>query len=225
MQPDTLFYDTLTVFPELSLGASTSAFANLTGIKELVRNLNVNSNFTLRFQEGNSSSYNVTKGSRIDWAPMIGLDGTLRKWPVNFDARHGQSKEVNGSYDKNGSLISQTIIKRHGQDINFSYSLESNSRLAEIRLFSWVIPVRGRTTIGARFTNEVREETVEKKDQQGEMKEDDPLTEWTIHFSPHIEYVFTDNVKGRAEYAIGKVKRDEEVNKTNRFALIAEIFF
>jgi len=225
LQPDTLFYDTLTVFPELSLGASTSAFANLTGIKELVRNLNVNSNFTLRFQEGNSSSYNVTKGSRIDWAPMIGLDGTLRKWPVNFDARHGQSKEVNGSYDKNGSLISQTIIKRHGQDINFSYSLESNSRLAEIRLFSWVIPVRGRTTIGARFTNEVREETVEKKDQQGEMKEDDPLTEWTIHFSPHIEYVFTDNVKGRAEYAIGKVKRDEEVNKTNRFALIAEIFF
>jgi hypothetical protein len=156
---------------------------------------------------------------------MIGLDGTLRKWPVNFDARHGQSKEVNGSYDENGSLISQTTYKRYGQDINFSYSLENNSRLAELRLFSWVIPVRGRTTIGARFTNEKSKETVEKKNDQGEMTEEEPVTESTIHFSPHIEYVFTDNVKGRAEYTIGKVKRHEEVNKTNRFALIAEIFF
>ncbi|MDO5576359.1 MAG: hypothetical protein Q4F84_04715, partial [Fibrobacter sp.] len=199
LKPDTTFYDTLTVFPELSLGLSTPVLGSIQLFKDILSNLTTKSSFTLRIQEGNSSSYQRSKGTRFDWAPLIGFDGTLKKWPINFDLSHGQSKEVNSAFNNDGTVSSKTTYSSHVEEINFSYSLESNSKLAEIRLFSWVIPVRGRTTIGGSFTNQSSRETVARRGENGDMVEEDPVTESTIHFSPHVEYVFTDNINGRAE--------------------------
>jgi hypothetical protein len=103
-------------------------------------------------------------------------------------------------------------------DIDINYQIEQSSRLSEIRLLTWVIPVKGRTTVGLKGNIGKKVELT---------KADTTAFETNFYFTPHLTYIFTDNVTGRAEYTYGerKVQGDDKKIIDNRFHLIAEIQF
>ena len=84
-------------------------------------------------------------------------------------------------------------------------------------MLTWTIPVKGRTTIGINGSYDDRKESV---------REQPTVDELNYSITPHLTYIFTDNVTGTAEYSYGKRKQsDGKENTDNKFNLIVEIRF
>ncbi len=210
--PDTNFYDTTTTFPDFSLGLRTSSLIKLPLVKDFLNSLEFNSSLNLKRICGNKNDIDPDTTKEFSMSPLVGIQGVIKKWPINFSYRSRISRSK--SYDKE-RVSSQ--IKSGGHELDISYRIERNSRLSEINLLRWKIPVRGKTTMGLTGYRDVRT----TQENNGLSKKN----EVSYSIKPYLSYIFTDNITGNFEYTHGNVKIDEQETKTRKMALIVNIQF
>lgn len=211
--PDTSFYDTSITFPDFSLGLRTSSLVKLPLVKDFLQSLDLSSNLNLKRICGNKNGIDPDTTKEFSMSPLVGIQGVIKKWPINFSYRSRISRSK--SYDK--KLVS-TQISSGGHELDISYRVERNSRLSEINLLRWKIPVRGKTTMGLTGSRDVK---VERQNNGQSIRD-----EVSYSIKPYLSYIFTDNITGNFEYTHGKEKvGDGQETKTRRLALIVNIHF
>ena len=214
--PDSSRSDTTVIYPDFSISASTPLLNKLELVKTLVTGLNLNSSFTYR-QSDRLTSAQIAGSSRsikFDLLPLLSVAGTLKKWPVRFDYRHNFSREKTMELDENaqpGELNKNATM--HQNEFTLNYDIERNSRLSEIKLLTWTIPVKGRTSIGMTLNQRSEKDEVAKNESS------------TFEIIPKLSYVFTDNVNGRVEFTYRRNVIRGKTNTTLDFSIIVRISF
>lgn len=208
-KPDSTFIDTTYSFPEISVNTNTPAFMKVGVISDFFTSFSANSAFSYKkMMHIRAASRDTT--IRIDLAPLIAISALVKKWPINLNYSHSYSKE-----DSKQKLISSYTVT-NGDELKISYEIEKNSRLSEIRVLNWTIPVKGKTTVG--FTG-YRKGTYTKYNDG----HDD--TNITLSINPFLTYIFTDNVTGTLQYSWAQDKKNTATDKNSSFELIVDIRF
>lgn len=212
--PDSTKMDTAIVFPDFSLGSRTSALMKIGFINDALQSLNLSSSFGYRKSRRNTGVLGNNTDFRFDFSPLLSVTGSMKKLPISFTYNFSHSR----AHTLDSAEIKTHRSELQNHDIDINYQIEQSSRLSEIRLLTWVIPVKGRTTVGLKGNIGKKVELT---------KADTTAFETNFYFTPHLTYIFTDNVTGRAEYTYGerKVQGDDKKIIDNRFHLIAEIQF
>jgi hypothetical protein len=194
------------------LGLRTSSLIKLPLIKDFLSSLEFNSNLNLKRICGNKNDIDPDTTKEFSMSPLVGIQGVIKKWPINFSYRSRISRSK--VYDK--KMVSNQISSG-GHELDISYRIERNSRLSEINLLRWKIPVRGKTTMGLTGNREVRTEL----SNDGQSK----TNEVSYSIKPYLSYIFTDNITGSFEYTHGNEKTGEHETKKRELALIVSIQF
>ena len=218
VRPDTTFYDTTWTYPNLSISAQSHILNKIGFITKYVQVGNLSSNLSLQRVEESSStlggtdttSGGTTSTSTIDLSPLVGIDGTLKKWPITFKYQHTlhlQNTESN---------TNPQSVSRNGDNVDVSYAIPNSSGLATLKIFKWTIPVRGHTSMGMTFERD--ESTTEVS---GSVTNDVS----NLSIMPHLSYTFTDNITGTMQYNYLRATLNGVITTTNTASLIAEIKF
>jgi hypothetical protein len=138
------------------------------------------------------------------------VNGTVRKWPVTFNYQHSLNK------DRQEAGGNATMTTRDGDNLDLNYEIQKTAGASTIKLFKWQVPVRGRTSMGMRFSRDHSTTTT-----AGSKTSDVS----NLSLTPHLSYIFTDNVTGTLEYVYSKVTNAGSTTTMNTASLIAEIKF
>lgn len=230
---DTAYFDKSRTYPKFQIGANTPALMKIKLIKQYFSSMTCNSSYNFERIANWSSAPKFSDAVRHTLHPLISVSGQIAKTPVSITYSCDKSSEHQrmGTGSQDSLINSETTDKKVDHTFTINYEIQKNSRLSEIKLFSWTIPVSGKTTVS--FKGNVSNEVAKKKegentDKTGEdAKQDDwEPTEDQLSFalSPKITYVFTDNVNGEASYEFGQQRRMKSDKKvTNKFAIILNI--
>jgi hypothetical protein len=223
VRPDTTFYDTTWTYPDLSITAQSHILDKVRLITKYVQVGNLSSNLSLKRAEESSSTLGgttdsagvtatggTTTTSTIDLSPLVGIDGTLKKWPITFKYQHTLHLQTTESN------TSPQSASRSGDNFDVSYTIPSSSGLATLKIFKWTIPVRGHTSMGMTFERD--ESTTEVS---GSVTNDVS----NLSILPHLSYTFTDNITGTLQYNYLRATLNGVITTTNTASLIAEIKF
>lgn len=216
LYPDSTRNDTTVTFPDASVSFSTQLLNKIDLVKQALQSLNLNSSFTYReTNRWTSAQVNGSNRSvKLDLMPLFSLSGTLKRWPVRIDYRHNYSKEINTKLSEKGEVSdTNKLATRHADEISVDYEIKRSSKLTEIKLLTWTIPIKGRTTIGLKFERSAQKEKVNDVDDK------------SFSLIPKISYIFTDNVTGRFEFTIRQQDKGGKKTNSTDFALIVKINF
>ena len=214
--PDSSRSDTTITFPDFSVSLSTQILNKIELIKNNIQGMNLSSSFTYRetnrytaVQIGGSS-----RSIKYDLLPLLSVSGTLKKWPIRFDFRHNFSTEQSMALTeehKEDKMNKDATM--HSNEFTLNYDIERNSKLSEIKLLNWTIPIKGRTTIGMTMNQRSEKDKV--------------LVSETKSFEmiPKLQYVFTDNVNGRVEFTYRRNEVRGKTTNTVDFSVIVRISF
>ena len=220
-QPDTAFIDTTVVFPEVRVSANTDLFAKLSFVKAHLSRLGFNS--SLNYKNSRKELRESIDTTRtIEFQPLIGFEGRFIKWPtLSANYRYGVNSTVTASGERGtGLLTSRQEINRNSHTLTAAYEITNTSKLQEIKLFGWVIPIQGKTNVGLAVNRE-------KSVRITQVTDGDPNTETNtdLNYSPFLDYRFTDNIKGQFRYIGTHRNHDGAKTMQQRIALTAEVVF
>ncbi|HEX2955535.1 MAG TPA: hypothetical protein VHO70_01815, partial [Chitinispirillaceae bacterium] len=226
---DTTYFDKGRTYPKFQIGANTPALMKIKLIKQYFSSMRCNTSYNFERTASWSSVPKYSDATRHTMRPLISITGDIAKTPISINYSCDKSSELQrmGEYD---TLInSQTKDDKLDHSFSINYEIQKNSRLSEIKLFSWTIPVSGKTTISLK--GNISKEIAKKKAGTATVDSSSSDDGWqktedqkTFSISPKITYVFTDNINGEASYEIGQQKRMESDKKTtNKFAIILNI--
>jgi cell surface protein SprA len=224
-QPDTTFIDTTVVLPELRASANTEILGNLSFVKRHLTRLGATSAASYKRTRKETRDRTDTT-STFEFQPLLSLDGRFQRWPtLSANYRYGRSNSrtvTGGKGEEESGTISTRRSARNSHTATAAYELTGGiGGLQEIRIRQWVLPVQGRTTMGLGVNWETTVTRVHKIGDEDEERE----RESTFNYLPFLEYRFTDNIRGRAEY-LGSHKNSDGRRTTNqRFGLTAEVVF
>ncbi len=221
-QPDSTYIDTTVVFPDIRVSANSSAFDKLPFIKKNTSRFNVTS--SMNFKEGRKEFKDRSESSwTLDFAPLIGIEGTVKKWPITFSYRHNNSKAINVSNSKgeNSGLISTDTTVRTTNSFTLGYEIPANSRFREIKLFNWVIPVQGKTRMGLNINSD----NTKRISQLGENDPAEDPPNSSLTYSPFVTYKFTDNVDSEFKYTGSHTSNNGKEDKEQNFSIIITVVF
>jgi cell surface protein SprA len=225
-QPDTAFIDTTIVLPEIRASANTDLLMKLSFIKKHLTRLALTSSGSYRNmrRETNDRS-DVT--TALELQPLISLDGRFVRWPtLSTSYRYGRSatNTVSGIKDALGRTIgirSTENSVKNTHTLSAAYEFATTTRLQELKLWRWVIPIQGKTNVGLAVNHE---KTVTTTHRVGNV-EDEIEEQGEFSYSPFIDYRFTDNIRGQARYAGTHKNQDGRRINQHRFALSVEVVF
>jgi hypothetical protein len=197
--------------PEFGFSAHSSVLDKIKVINKYFDGMGLSSTFSLKqSRTHSSSSADQTYNTTYDYAPLISLDGSLKKWPIKFNYQHTMNQDTKTSGEN------ATITSRSGDNMDINYEIPQSTGTSTIKIFKWKIPIKGRTTMGMRISID-HSTTVVGKDTSSNVS--------NFSVGPHIGYVFTDNVTGTLEYTGSQAKQNGQTTTSNIVALIAEIKF
>jgi len=211
VRPDSTYYDTVRSFPEFRVGAQSSMLNKVKLINRHVQGIGLSSSFAIKRNAGsNSASGGTTVGTTYELSPLVSVNGTVRKWPVTFNYQRSLNK------DERKAGGNATTTSRDGDNLDLNYEVQKTAGATTIKLFKWQVPVRGKTSMGMRFSRDHSTTTT-----AGQNTSDVS----NLSLTPHLSYIFTDNVTGTMEYTYSKATNNGSSTTMNTAALIAEIKF
>jgi hypothetical protein len=211
VHPDTAYYDTVKSFPEFRVGAQSSVLNKVKLVSRHVQGVSLSSSFAIKKNAGSSSaSGGTTVGTTYELSPLVSVNGTIKKWPVTFNYQ----RSLNRDERKAGG--NATTTSRNGDNLDLNYEIQKTTGATTIKIFKWQVPVRGKTSMGMRFSRDHSTTTT-----AGQNTSDVS----NLSLTPHLSYIFTDNVTGTMEYTYSKATNMGSTTTMNTAALIAEIKF
>jgi hypothetical protein len=209
-RPDTLFSDNTWSFPDFRIGLQSSVLDKIALLKRYVQGVNLSSSYSIRRNSNTSSAAGTMTNTTYELSPLVSVSGTVKKWPISFSYQHTVGK------DKRESHGNATTTAHDGDNMDMSYEIQKTTGLSTIKLFKWSIPVRGRASMGMRFSRD-HQKTVTAGANTSDVS--------NLSLTPHLSYIFTDNVTGTLEYTGSRITDNGATTSTNTMALIAEIKF
>jgi hypothetical protein len=218
---DTAFYDSSRTYPKFQIGANTPALIKIKLIKQYFSSMTFNTSYNFERIANWSSVPKFTDAVRHTFRPLISISGQIAKTPVSINYSCDKSSEHQrmGTGRVDSLINSQTKDSKVDHTFTINYEIQKNSRLSEIKLFSWTIPVSGKTTVS--FKGNFSKELAKKS--EGKAQSDTTANLKSFALSPKITYVFTDNINGEGSYEIGRKKNMGNTTITNKFAIIINI--
>lgn len=218
---DTSSRDTTQTFPDLTIGARTGMLNKLPFVMTNFQSLQCNSNFNMNKKSQNtitSSQTNNMKSTAMNFSPLVGLDGTLKKWPVKVNYVHNLSVKT----DENSGNQNVTSTLTNDDKVGAQYEIQkANFGKEDIKFLFWKIPVKGRIVTGldvTRSSTDVKMGTSVDNLAQTSANS-------TLSISPNASYDFTDNITGATKYEYSQKKGDSQTLTSNIFSLSVEIRF
>jgi opacity protein-like surface antigen len=185
-----------------------------------VQGLQVSSSATYQKKvhvSGTASAMDWTRSEALKFSPVVGLDGTLKKWPVNANVSWNWGwKTDSSSSSKN---YSETVDNSY--KFGLKYEISKSGGISELKVLLWTLPIKGRLVTGA----EGEIGTSVTKTGTGGSEHTESARSTTMSLTPHASYDFTDNITGQLSYT-GTQKKDLSQTTTSHiFSLSVEIRF
>jgi hypothetical protein len=220
------FIDTVYTFPQVEVGLTSGMLQRITLIKNAMTSLRLNSTFVYARRTKISSPLSadaqaqVAEEQEYGLNPLISLNGTVKKWPIDISYRHTFKYLPRYSWSRpaNDETATREVTSNHGNNWTLAYKARA-SKLTEIKILRWKIPIKGELNIGMEATH-----THDKT--QGTLGTLNDLT--SIEVSPHVSYYFTNNVLGKAEFLYRQTndrRKSEEKETETAFSLTVRIDF
>ncbi|MBN1575683.1 MAG: hypothetical protein JW913_03975, partial [Chitinispirillaceae bacterium] len=213
--PDSTRNDTTITFPDFSAGFSTQMLNKVGFIKDNLQGVAFNSSFTWRRSDHfTSQTGGSSRSDKFDLTPLASVSGTIKRWPIRFDYRHNYSREINTILSETGeSADTNRNATMHSDELTVNYEIERSSKLSEIKLLMWTIPIKGRTTVGLKLSRSNEKEVEANSNNK------------SFSLIPNLSYIFTDNVSGRIDYTFRQEEHGGQKTTTNQLICILKISF
>jgi hypothetical protein len=220
VRPDTTSKDTTFTFPDFSVTTRSGLLNKLPFISEQVQGLQLSNTFNYSKKKrvsGAKQDMDKSTSSVIGLAPVIGIDGTLKKWPVNFNL------SWNSNFKTDTSTRSQMYTETFDNNFKFGakYEVSKYGGISELKILSWKIPVKGRFVAGAEA--EYGNSVTKSSTSGGPRNETAKST--ILSLTPHASYDFTDNITGQLSYSASKKTDKSQTTTSHIFSLSVEIRF
>jgi hypothetical protein len=117
-------------------------------IKQYFSSMRCNTSYNFEKSRTWSSVPKYSDAVRHTMHPLISISGELAKAPVtiNYSCDKSNERQRLGSTDT--AITSETTDEKLDHTFSINYQIQKNSRLSELKLFLWTIPVSGKTTVG-----------------------------------------------------------------------------
>jgi len=233
VRPDTTRWDTVVVYPDISLNASTGFFNNLPLVQKHMSDLSVRSNFSYRKTKRLSSQQPVFYERQLSFRPLIRAEGRLRVRPI----RLSYSVDLDRSTD---NTFTQLVEQQQGEDqrqerwgrdykqshqASVSYEVRHDGKEEKpLNLLFAKIPIEGKIVYEL-FANYDISKVYKEKDSEAALRTDPQQQQSTFSFSPQVRYDFTRNITGTGRYTFERTNDNTVTRTTNRVSVIVEVRF
>jgi Motility related/secretion protein len=220
---DTTKLDSTRVFPDFSVNARSGLLNKISLVNRNVQSVQMTSGFNYllsRHISGTTSDFDDLKSTTFGFNPVIGLDGTLKKWPVSINYAWTYSDKTDSS--SRSKNITQTTSQDHKVGVRYEINKASAGK-DEFKFLFWTIPIKGRIETGLEGdlgTNVAQSKPTDNS--TGYVKTTDATT---ISLTPHASYDFTDNITGEAKYMYSDKKDISQTVTSHIFSLSVMIRF
>jgi predicted porin len=153
----------------------------------------------------------------IKFSPAVGLDGTLKQWPVNANVSWGWGWKT----DSSSSSKNYTETVDNDFKLGVKYEISKSGGVSELKIFMWTLPIKGRVVTGA----EAEYGTSVTKTGTGGAEHTESANSTIMSLTPHASYDFTDNITGQFSYTGSKKKDLSQTTTSHIFSLSVEIRF
>jgi hypothetical protein len=220
VRPDTSVKEETVTFPDFSCSATSGILNKISFLNQQVEGLQLSCSYNwlerLRIS-GKNSDLEYTSSWSHRFSPLVGVMGTLKKWPVNLNYNFGAGwKNESSKTSKNETKSSDFSHK-----IDIKYEISKSGGISELKIFMWTLPVKGRLVTGAET-----EYTINNTTTTTATTGNPTSTEATSYMlTPHATYDFTDNITGQLSYTFTNKKAISQTTTSHIFQLSVEIRF
>ena len=228
--PDPTKIDSTRVLPDFSASARTGLLNKLSIVNKNLTSVQVSSGFNYVKRERVSGTTggaapdvdNLTSTSYA-FTPLVGFDGTLKRWPVSLNYSWTQSNKTESS------TRSRNMTKTTDNDHKFGLRYEINKANLgkdEFKFLFWKIPIKGRIETGLEgdvATNFAQSSPIDTSAASAPAQT--TADAFSISISPHASYDFTDNITGEVKYTGSKKKDLLQTVTSHIFSLSVMIRF
>jgi opacity protein-like surface antigen len=151
------------------------------------------------------------------FAPLVGLEGTLKKYPVSFNYSMDMGFKTDTSVSTGSVNTSRSTDFGHTAGIK--YEISKSGGVSQLKLLMWTIPIVGRLVTGAEGTYHTSTTVTTSSGV------DNTALTSSISATPHMSYDFTDNITGELKYSYTQKKDPNSTTTSNIFSLSVEIRF
>jgi cell surface protein SprA len=220
--PDTTKIDNTQVLPDFSVSARSGLLNKIPLVKKNLQSVQYSSgfNWTVRKrQNGTKTDMDNQTSTTYAFTPLVGLDGTIKQWPVSINYAWTRSiKEDKSTRSKN---ITKTMDNDHKLGLRYEIN-RANLGKDEFKFLFWTVPVKGRIETGLEGDLATNVAQTSPIDSVAYEKTTDALS---ISISPHASYDFTDNITGEVKYTGSKKKDISQTVTSHIFSLSVMIRF
>jgi hypothetical protein len=220
---DTTKIDSTRVLPDFSVSARSGLLNKIPFVNKNLTTIQVSSGFNYvvnTHASGTRPVYDNLKSTSYAFSPLIGLDGTLKKWPVSINYSWTYSDKTDSSSQSKN--ITNTV--NHDHKLGMRYEINrANAGKDEFKFLFWTIPIKGRIETGLEgdYATNVAQSRPSDKSKDYEKTADGI----SISVSPHASYDFTDNITGEVKYMGSKKKDISQTVTSHIFSLSVMIRF
>jgi hypothetical protein len=220
VRPDTSTMDRTTTFPDFSVSARTGLLNKIPFVKQQMQSVQMSSSYSFlekQHESGTATDRDRTVSVAHKLSPAVGLDGTLKTWPVNlnYSWNWGWSNEES-SRSKN---FTESVDNSH--KIGLKYEISKSGGVNELKIFMWTLPIKGRVITGA----EAEYGTTVSKTKTATGEATKSVDAMRLELTPHASYDFTDNITGQFSYTASRKKDINQTTTSHIFQLTVEIRF
>lgn len=220
--PDTSRWDTVSTRPEIGVSATWGILGKIGIIDKYMQHVSTSSSYTFKRTIANRDGWAVREKTRSHaFQPLARITGTVRKYPVRVSYEHSLLRDI-----KRGNTDTWSKTVENSDRLDLSYEVQRSTKIPEIKILNWTIPIRGKLEVGAAFEHSGLKKH-EKVATRQDLQDDDQanVKSRTLSMSPHLSYELTDNITGKAVYT-GKRQRENDISTmTHLFQLIVKILF
>jgi hypothetical protein len=220
VRPDSTAKDTTFTFPDFSATARSGLLNKIPFIAQQVQGLQVSSSATYQKKlhvSGTSSVMDWSRSEAVKFSPVVGLDGTLKRWPVNANLSWNWGWKT----DSSSSSKNYTETVDNSYKFGLKYEISKSGGISELKVLLWTLPIKGRLVTGA----EGEYGTSVTKTGTGGSEHVESARSTTMSLTPHASYDFTDNITGQLSYTGTQRKDLSQTTTSHIFSLTVEIRF
>ena len=220
---DTTKIDSTKVLPDFAVTARTGLLNKISLVNKNLSTVNLNSGFNYvakRHVSGTSTDLDDDRSTSFSLNPLVGVDGTLKKWPVNVTYSHTWThKEETSTRSKN---VIQT--DDHDNKLGIRYEInKANTAKDQFKFLFWTIPIKGRIETG--LEGDYATDVAKTKPTDGSTGFQTTSDALSFSISPHASYDFTENITGELKYTGGEKKDLMQTVTSHIFSLSVMIRF
>ena len=212
-QPDPTVRDSTIIFPEIDVSASSQILNKVHLISRYAQGVALTS--SLNYQKKltktyTSNSYDSIATTAMRFGPLIGVDGTLKKWPIHCTYSHTWNSSTESHL-----AAGNTSTDEHDNKFGATYELQKSANVSEFRLLFWTIPLKGTFSLGF----DAEQGTTTTLTSASATTNDQTVQTSNFSFGPHSSYTFSDNITGEAHFTYSDKKDQSQSTTSFIFAL------